>query len=133
MQADDFADVIKGTKRSHHGVPMRWYVGPAEKGTGQLMRRYGVQGMKCIPARGDKALRATPASVEWNRGRILLPDPKALPAEWLEAFLRVVYAFTGKDDEHDDDVDALAALIDELIGTAYMKSKLLAIRKKKAA
>jgi predicted phage terminase large subunit-like protein len=132
VQADDFADILKGAKKIHRGAPMRWYVGPTEKGTGQLMRKLGVDGMKCIPARGDKPLRATPASIEWNRGRILLPDPEAIPAEWLESFMKVICAFTGENDEADDDVDALAALIDELIGTAFMRERIARLRKKAA-
>jgi predicted phage terminase large subunit-like protein len=58
------------------------------------------------PATGDKFARAQRAAARWNAGNVLLPAG----APWLEPFLAVVLGFTGVNDAHDDDVDALAAL-----------------------
>lgn len=66
---------------------------------------------RCDPGRvGSKLVRATPAILAAERGRIYLP---AEPRPWLEAFRSELCSFTGDPtrDAYDDQVDALAWLI----------------------
>lgn len=53
---------------------------------------------------GDKFQRAQPAGSAWNDGRLMVP----LYAAWLKDFLAEVKGFTGVNDKHDDQVDALS-------------------------
>lgn len=57
-----------------------------------------------VKLNGDKFVRAQPAAAAWNAKRIRVP----ISAPWVQPFLGVVLAFTGVNDPHDDDVDALA-------------------------
>jgi predicted phage terminase large subunit-like protein len=59
------------------------------------------------PTRGDKFQRAQGVAAAWNDGRVLVP--LGSPA-WLKDFLDELAEFTGVNDEHDDQVDALAHL-----------------------
>jgi len=54
---------------------------------------------------GDKFTRAQPVGAAWTSGRILVP---ADSPRWLGPFLDEVANFTGVNDKHDDQVDALA-------------------------
>jgi len=54
---------------------------------------------------GDKFMRAQAVSGAWNMGRVLVPSNAP---GWLIAFLEEVAAFSGVNDPHDDQVDALA-------------------------
>ena len=56
------------------------------------------------PARGDKFTRAQAVIAAWNQGRVRVP----VSAPWLDAFLAETERFTGVNDPHDDQVDALA-------------------------
>lgn len=65
--------------------------------------------IKEITALGDKFQRAQPVAAAWNGGRVLVPIPtEAAPVKWLKDFLFEVTSFTGVNDAHDDQVDALA-------------------------
>jgi predicted phage terminase large subunit-like protein len=58
---------------------------------------------------GDKLMRAQPAASAWNEARILVPGKAgATAAPWLGPFLDEIAKFTGVNDEHDDQIDALA-------------------------
>lgn len=58
-----------------------------------------------ITPQGDKLTRALPVAAAWNAGRVRVP----VQAPWLNDFMYEVMSFTGtKDDQHDDQVDALA-------------------------
>lgn len=59
---------------------------------------------------GDKFVRSMRTVSSWNDGRIRVPES----ADWLPAFLAEVESFTGVNDKHDDQVDALVALWDVL-------------------
>lgn len=59
------------------------------------------------PVTGDKVIRAKPASSQAEQGMI-----KLLKGDWNSDFLRTLEAFPSG--AHDDDVDALSDLIDEL-------------------
>lgn len=83
------------------------YAAATEKGGIEFIRDAGI-GIDGRIATTDKFSRAIPVAAAWNTGRILLPRK----ADWLSAFLSEVCGFTGVNDKHDDQVDALAASFD---------------------
>jgi predicted phage terminase large subunit-like protein len=66
------------------------------------------------PVKGDKRQRAELSASAWNDGRILLPmtDPYLQDATeqppWVAALAHELRNFTGIDDDHDDQVDAMS-------------------------
>jgi predicted phage terminase large subunit-like protein len=54
---------------------------------------------------GDKLQRAQPAASAWNEARLLVPSDSP---PWLGPFLDEIAKFTGVNDAHDDQVDALS-------------------------
>ena len=78
------------------------------KAVPQMLRQID-RGLRVIELqpRGSKFTRAQTAVAAWNDGRIRVP----LQAPWVAPFLREVQAFTGVGDEHDDQVDALAHVV----------------------
>jgi len=84
------------------------YIGGQESGIAGFLRKdYGVN-LRTERAVSDKLARAMPAVTAWNRGEIRLPAG----AEMNTPIESELLAFTGdpRVDEHDDIVDALAAL-----------------------
>lgn len=86
-------------------------------------RTFGVpQVRRMDPGRvGSKLVRATPAVLAAENGKLYLPEERR---PWLEAFLAELCSFTGDDtrDAHDDQVDALAWLVialDRMGGAAH--------------
>ena len=86
--------------------------------------------------RSDKFVRAQPVAAAWNAGKILLPNPcispegdrygiddddGGIPAQyqWIDIFQKEVLAFTGVNDPHDDQVDAMAWAYDALGGADF--------------
>lgn len=59
-----------------------------------------------MPCKGDKLTRATDVAAAWNRDAATVYVPREAP--WLVDFVTELQAFTGINDEHDDQVDALA-------------------------
>lgn len=114
LDAPSYGILLKAMVSKREGWPLRWYIGGTEKAAAAFLRQQGIR-IRAIPATADKLVRATPAAAAWNRGRILLPDPQHIDAPWLGDFLDTVLGFTGQNDAHDDDVDALAALHDQLM------------------
>lgn len=116
MTAERFAEILLEKQRTRPRAKFRWYASTTERGMAALFRsrQFGIQGFKALPAKGDKLVRAIPVSVAWNSGKVLLPDIAVFDAPWLKPFLDVVCNFTGSGDAEDDDVDALAAVYDEL-------------------
>jgi len=95
--------------RSKYGNPRAvWYTSTTEQGLAQMF----VPPVEARLAKADKFVRAQPAAAAWNAGRILVPRG----APWADAFLSEVCSFTGVHDPHDDQVDALAAAYDALMG-----------------
>jgi predicted phage terminase large subunit-like protein len=122
VEATNFLLVLKSKASTHPGCKMRWYASGTEKGVGQFLRKGLREGraldpLIVLPTIGDKLVRSLGAAARWNQGRVFLPDPEAFPqcAKWLATFLEVVTGFTGQDDDVDDDVDALAAVHDQLM------------------
>ena len=61
----------------------------------------------------DKLIRARPVAAAWNDGRVRVPRTSE-NAPWLHSFLTEARKFTGIGDKHDDQVDALAHVFNEL-------------------
>lgn len=88
-------------------------IGGTEKGIVDFLRRDYSLRIDTIPASTDKHAFAQPAAASWNAGRVLLPRS----APWVPALLDEVLSFTGVNDTHDDQVDALGALHHALCAT----------------
>jgi phage terminase large subunit-like protein len=114
MDATLFLDVIKAEQLRTDGSVRFYHGGGGELGVCQFFERE-VRGLRAIHASADKVVRSTEARKAWNLGRILVPsDGSPFYGEWVKPFLQEVGVFTGIGDAHDDQVDALAALWDEL-------------------
>jgi predicted phage terminase large subunit-like protein len=127
-EATDFALTLNSLASKRRGWKMRWYASGTEKGAAQFIRKQlrkaGADPFKVMTAIGDKFVRSMGVAGRWNAGRVLLPDPEELDVPWLVDFLEVITRFTGVDDEHDDDVDALSALHDQLFHASRMTEAL---------
>jgi predicted phage terminase large subunit-like protein len=104
VDAPAFALTLKAQLTKWPGR-MLWHASGTEKGAGQFVRKLLGPRFEIAPAKGDKFVRAQPVAAAWNDGKILLPES----APWLDTFLSEVCAFTGVNDLHDDQVDALAS------------------------
>lgn len=135
-----FAAQLQLLQLQYPGAPMHAFIGGQEKGIVDFMRRPVpssdalVNSLRGLPIRytaaskvGDKLMRAQPVAAAWNAGKVLLPqqhhdvykDPtKAIG--WLSDFVEEVCGFTGVQDRHDDQVDALA-------GAYYILSRRTAV------
>lgn len=114
VPAPEFKAVLRAAHNEHPSAPMRWYAAGTEKGIKDFINAKD-DDLPGIPLQvkaphGDKFIRAQPAAAAWNKGRILLPEN----APWVSVFVGEVCSFTGVNDAHDDQVDALAAAFDEL-------------------
>ena len=109
MQAPAFGARLKALQEARGRPTTRWYASGPEQGVGDLLKTMGVR-LDVLPAHGDKFVRAQPVAAAWNAGNVLVPAN----APWSEKFLDELASFTGVDDEHDDQVDALAAGFDAL-------------------
>lgn len=122
VRASDFRDECHALHLKARGARWRWYASTTEIGTADLFR----SGEKRVPlyghlARGDKLTRAQKVAAAWNRGEVQVP---AGGGPGIDEFLATVLAFTGVKDACDDDVDALAAMYDELVqGAARVESE----------
>lgn len=92
--------------------PMRWYASGTEKGAGQFVKEK-LSSFQIRPATSDKYQRSERVSEAWNLGKVLVPGGDDRP-DWVDDFLDEVTNFTGVRDDHDDQVDALAAAFDLL-------------------
>lgn len=105
-QAKDFASVLKELRLKYRSPQIIWFTGGQESAIAEFFRNSCGVPVKDIRAKEDKFIRAQAAASAWNTGRILVPGDSK---KWLEPFLSEVLSFTGVDDSHDDQVDALAA------------------------
>ena len=107
---DKFMHVIRPVINSASG-PCLWFGSTTERGVAQLMRE-SIPTFMFAQATADKYVRALPTAEQlWNKGRILLPSSEEGKAPlWVDPFVNEVVTFTGQGDEHDDQVDALAAM-----------------------
>ena len=101
-------------------APMRWYYGGAgEKGMVSFLQAE-ISNFIAVAAKSDKVIRSTNARSGWNLKRVLLPaEDSPLYGPWVEDVRKECMAFSGAGDAHDDIVDALAALVDQLVGASF--------------
>jgi predicted phage terminase large subunit-like protein len=128
VEATNFALTLKAKSSKRPGWKMRWYASGTEKGSAQfirqLLRKNGADPFRVMTAKHDKFVRSIGVAARWNSGHVLLPDPEVYDTPWLSEVLEIITRFTGVDDEHDDDVDALAALHDQLFHASRMTEAL---------
>jgi predicted phage terminase large subunit-like protein len=115
VDAPSFMMTLMSQQRRHAGR-MRWDCSGSEKGSAQFIQTR-VPALQAVPATSDKFQRAQPVAAAWNAGDVLLPEQ----APWLDAFISEVCSFTGVQDLHDDQVDALSSAYAALqtSGSAY--------------
>jgi phage terminase large subunit-like protein len=106
-RAPDFGMILKGLRATWPGTSMTWHCAGTERGSADFLIDSGIP-LIVRNAGVDKFVRAQPAADAWNDGRIIVPSD----APWSDRFIEVVTSFTGLDDDHDDDVDALSSAFD---------------------
>lgn len=139
VRAPVFAGVLKSLRARFHKARMRWYASGTEKGSADFIKVMGVP-MDVRKPNGDKFTRAIPYAAAWNRGDVLLPefedeethdangDRLFLPdTDWVSTYILEHSNFTGVDDANDDQVDAGAAMYDQLNGVNEGLSTLRAL------
>jgi predicted phage terminase large subunit-like protein len=105
VQADVFTARMAARIALEPG-PTLWFGNTIERGLAPLIQQQ-IRQFHCLLAAQDKYVRALPTAEQmWNVGRILVPRGK----HWVPGFVQEVKEFTGQEDPHDDQVDALAAL-----------------------
>jgi predicted phage terminase large subunit-like protein len=105
IQADVFTARMRARIANEPG-PCLWFGNTIERGMAPLIQQHIPQ-FVCILAAQDKYVRALPTAEQlWNPGKLLVPRG----ALWANEFVQEVTEFTGQEDPHDDQVDALAAL-----------------------
>lgn len=108
--APTFCGHLRALKAAYPGAQFWWYTSTTEKGSADLIRELSGVPLVGLVATTDKFMRAQPVAAAWNRGAISIP--RAAP--WVSSFVSEVCGFTGVGDDHDDQVDALAAAFDLL-------------------
>jgi predicted phage terminase large subunit-like protein len=99
-----FNSIIAALKKKWGIRRTRWYTNTVEQGVADMID------VTSKLAKEDKFVRAQPVSAAWNAGKVLVPRDQP----WANLFTSEIVSFTGVDDDHDDQVDALAAAYDEL-------------------
>jgi predicted phage terminase large subunit-like protein len=116
VAAPDFMSRLAALRDRFGGARACGFFGGTEKGTLDMMRKFGVH-IDSRPATQDKFTRAQPVAAAWNAGKVLVPRT----APWLDTFVSEVVSFSGLNDPHDDQVDALAGAWDATVtrGSSY--------------
>lgn len=104
LRAPEFAVRLAALAEAYPGAPMVWFAAGTELGSADFLIQAGLP-LDVRPASEDKLLRAQHVAASWNAKRVFLP-PRA---PWAHDLIVEVRAFTGVRDQHDDQVDALAA------------------------
>lgn len=112
IPAESFATRIRAAQIRYKASKIFWFRSGVEKGVVPFFRNMGIY-ITDVPAVGDKFVRAQQVAAAWNRGDVLIPRN----ASWLSKFLGEVLSFTGVGgSEKDDQVDALSAAFEPLLG-----------------
>lgn len=111
VEATVFGETMRRVQADHGGTVLTGFVGGTEQGVVQFLARSGLR-MHAIAAKEDKFVRAQPVAAAWNAGRVRLPRDKP----WLAALVGELADFTGVNDRHDDQVDALAGAYHAITG-----------------
>lgn len=103
--------LLAGTFAAYAGVPRAAYVSGPEVGSYRALARNGIH-VAMLPAKLSKYMRAQRTAKRWNVGgvRVLRGAP------WADELVRKCCAFTGEEGGADDEVDALVAGHDLLMG-----------------
>lgn len=101
-----FGGILKNLRQEWGSPPIFWYVGGQEKIVADYLMNVVKIPIKTIPAKEDKFARAQAVAQAWNSGRIWIPFADK---HWVAKFKEEALSFSGMDDPHDDQVDALAA------------------------
>ena len=134
VPAPQFARLLKTVKSSYPGSRMLWYASAIEKAIADLIRDQSGLPLTADIASAEKFIRAQPVAAAWNTGKVLLPrtgDALLKPEErdperplkapaWVDELVSEICTFTGVEDRHDDQVDALAAAYDVLDRSSRM-------------
>ena len=89
----------------HPACTMTWHSGGMESAiVAKSLQKAGIR-LNSINATSDKFVRAQDVAGAWKSGELIIP----FDASWSRAFIDEVQAFTGINDAHDDQVDALAS------------------------
>lgn len=89
---------------AYPGTNIASYVGGQERAIYDLLFYRGIE-IARMPARTSKWARATRTSIAWKAGRIMVRSGQP----WTKTFAREVEYFTGQEEAHDDQVDALVS------------------------
>lgn len=114
-RAPDFAATLRQLVVDHPGAYVYAYGSGVESGVADFFEREDVP-LRFSTTHSDKHARAQKTAAAWNAQAICLP-PDTRP--WTRAFVDEVCSFTGVGDRHDDQVDALVAAFDALVGNRF--------------
>ncbi len=106
VQVLAFGGILKNLRQEWGSPTIYWYVGGQEKIVAEYLTNTIRVPIKTLPAKEDKFARAQAVAQAWNSGRIWIPSANK---PWVAEFTSEVLSFSGMDDPHDDQVDALAA------------------------
>jgi hypothetical protein len=118
VRAPVFKQIVRQEMGHKLWMRPRWYATGPELGAADFFGEPDGPDKPGIPLNvlapiGDHFVRAQPVAAAWNEGRVLVPaDSERYP--WAGQFIEEVLNFSGIQDTHDDDIDALAAGFDEL-------------------
>lgn len=125
VEAPEFTLTLKAKHSGPNSRPGKfyWYAAGTEKGAADFIKKAGIPLVVLDPKGRDKLMRAQRTAQLWNLGRIMVPladgdedGESSIP--WVPEFIEEVCAFTGVNDPHDDQPDALVPAIDKLEGMA---------------
>ncbi len=105
-EVKDFGQILKQLRMDWGSPTIWWFVGGQEKVIADFLLNTVKVPIKTLPAKEDKFARAQAVASAWNSGKIWIPSANK---PWVSAFTSEVLSFSGLDDPHDDQVDALAA------------------------
>lgn len=100
----DVERLLREVQSDYPGVQIASYVGGQERAIYDLLFYRGIE-IARMPARVSKWARATRSSIAWKAGRIMVRAGQT----WTKSFAREVEYFTGQEEAHDDQVDALVS------------------------
>lgn len=101
-----FGNILKELRMSWGSPTIYWYVGGQEKIVAEYLLNVVKVPIKTLAAKEDKFARAQAVAAAWNQNKIWIPEANK---PWVKTFTDEILVFSGMDDPHDDQVDALAA------------------------
>lgn len=114
MRAPEFAQALRFLRAAHPLARSRIYAAGTERGALDYLTMPQPHGagihVDVRTPHGDKFVRSQPFAAAWNAGRVFVPES----ASWASALVDELSRFTGVNDPHDDQIDALAAAFDVL-------------------